>query len=307
MPSAVPPRSRFAVPQALKRLLLPIWNRGHWFVRRVVEIAEAVLRRRFERCDVCGRATPVVHRAWVIPPRLVELWGLSTELASALAHKESDLCVWCGAKRRGRRLARTLLDLYPAGASARPATSIAAWIRDPAIAALDILEVNAVDGLHAYLSRMPRAVATEFDADAPAGAVRNGVRNEDLTRLTFDDASFDLVVTSETLEHVPNLERALSEIRRVLRPGGRHVFTTPLMPGVPATFARARVGPDGEILHFATPIRHPGGDVGYLVFYEFGADVPSILAASGFEVEVRYGPPRDDDLAQVFVTRVPRP
>ena len=39
---------------------------------------------------------------------------------------------------------------------------------------------------------------------------------------------FDLVLTSETLEHVPDPRLALRETLRVLRPGGRHVFTVPL-------------------------------------------------------------------------------
>ena len=92
-----------------------------------------------------------------------------------------------------------------------------------------------------------------------------------MTRLTYPDASFDLVLTSETLEHVPDLDAALAETRRVLAPGGRHVFTVPLLPGVPATYSRIRTGPDGAAVHLAPPICHPGGDVGYPVFTEFGA------------------------------------
>ena len=62
------------------------------------------------------------------------------------------------------------------------------------------------------------------------GSIVDGFRSEDLTRLTYSDASFDLVLTSETLEHVPDLEAALREIRRVLVPGGRHIFTIPQLP-----------------------------------------------------------------------------
>lgn len=46
--------------------------------------------------------------------------------------------------------------------------------------------------------------------------------------LPFADNEFDLVVCIETLEHIRDLQLALSEIRRVLRPGGRFALTTPL-------------------------------------------------------------------------------
>ena len=43
----------------------------------------------------------------------------------------------------------------------------------------------------------------------------------DATALPFGDARFDVVVCTQVLEYVPEVERALAEIRRVLRPGGR--------------------------------------------------------------------------------------
>ncbi len=45
--------------------------------------------------------------------------------------------------------------------------------------------------------------------------------------LPYPDASFDLVTCSEVLEHVENYRAVLREIRRVLKPGGLMVVTTP--------------------------------------------------------------------------------
>jgi ubiquinone/menaquinone biosynthesis C-methylase UbiE len=45
--------------------------------------------------------------------------------------------------------------------------------------------------------------------------------------LPFADNVFDLVVCIETLEHIRDVQLTLSEIRRVLRPGGRLALTTP--------------------------------------------------------------------------------
>ncbi len=45
--------------------------------------------------------------------------------------------------------------------------------------------------------------------------------------LPFEDGSFELVWTSEVIEHIADTARWLSEVRRVLVPGGRLVLTTP--------------------------------------------------------------------------------
>jgi 2-polyprenyl-3-methyl-5-hydroxy-6-metoxy-1,4-benzoquinol methylase len=52
-------------------------------------------------------------------------------------------------------------------------------------------------------------------------------REGDVSRLPFDDGTFDLVVSFETIEHVAGPEQALDEFRRVLSPGGMLVVSTP--------------------------------------------------------------------------------
>ncbi|WP_422926892.1 methyltransferase domain-containing protein [Singulisphaera sp. PoT] len=135
------------------------------------------------------------------------------------------------------------------------------------------------------------------------GTIVDGVRCESLMGLTYPDESFELVLTSETLEHIPDLGVALAEIRRVLVPRGLHIFTIPWLPTVASTFARASMTSDGSIAHELPLIHHPGGDVGYPVFTEFGLDLPQILEGAGFDTKVVFGPPSEVDVAQVFVCR----
>ena len=184
--------------------------------------------------------------------------------------------------------------------------SLAEWALAPAARALKIAEINRIDGLHELLAGLPYASCSEYDPGSSDGPPADGIRSEDLTRLTYGDESFDLVLTSESLEHVPVFELALREIHRVLVPGGRHIFTIPVLPGVPRTFARSVVLADGSIEDRAPRICHPGGDWGYPVFTEFGADLPELLQQAGFEVDVYFGPSREDDLAQVYVCRKPQ-
>lgn len=49
----------------------------------------------------------------------------------------------------------------------------------------------------------------------------------DITTLPFPDHIFDIVICSEVLEHIPNEEAAISEIIRILKPGGTLVISVP--------------------------------------------------------------------------------
>jgi SAM-dependent methyltransferase len=292
-----------AIPPWLKRILVPCWNAAHHYGWVVRDYLDAVGHGRFERCIVCGRLRPMLYRRRVIPRRLEELWGLSPTLAESLARKESSDCAHCGAKLRCRRLAQVVLGLYPVGNPPAPARSLAGWVERPESQALRVAEINRIDGVHDQLCRLPRFAGSDYHTGATPGTILDGVRSEDLTGLTYPDACFDLVLTSETLEHVPDLDAALGEIRRVLAPGGRHIFTIPLLPQTSKTFPRAVLLPDGTVDDRAPRIAHPGGDWGYPVFTEFGADFPERLRQAGFDVEVFFGPTREDDLAQVYVCR----
>ncbi len=51
-------------------------------------------------------------------------------------------------------------------------------------------------------------------------------------RLPFDDNSFDFIVSNQVFEHVQNMDETISELRRVLKPGGLclHLFPSKLKP-----------------------------------------------------------------------------
>ncbi len=67
------------------------------------------------------------------------------------------------------------------------------------------------------------------------------VERVDLCNMSFDDASFDLVIANHVLEHVDDDGKALKEIFRILRPGGMAVLQTPYASGLSKTICDSAV------------------------------------------------------------------
>ena len=106
----------------------------------------------------------------------------------------------------------------------------------PAIAFGDTLEIGAGTGYFslnlAQLGLIERPTVSDISPGMLATLGRTAERLgievtpvvAEAERLPFEDASFDLVFGHAVLHHVPDLEAAFSEFRRVLRPGGRIAF-----------------------------------------------------------------------------------
>ena len=108
-----------------------------------------------------------------------------------------------------------------------------------------VLDVGAGFGRHVFecARRGARVVALDYAADEvvqttatlggmiDAGDIPedrvSGTLRGDATRLPFDEGSFDVVITSEVLEHIQDDVSAIAEMVRVLRPGGTFAATVP--------------------------------------------------------------------------------
>ncbi|MGB8354743.1 MAG: class I SAM-dependent methyltransferase [Chthoniobacteraceae bacterium] len=99
----------------------------------------------------------------------------------------------------------------------------------------DVLDIASGEGYgSALLSQQARSVTgVEIDQAAVDHAQRKYGSDKlrflqgDCIAIPLTDASVDMVVSFETIEHIKSHEKFLSEIRRVLRPGGLLVISTP--------------------------------------------------------------------------------
>jgi len=91
----------------------------------------------------------------------------------------------------------------------------------------------------------------------------------DLQEMDLPDGSLDAIITAHVLEHVPDYDRALAELYRVLRPGGVVYIHVPLFAAVTA--------PPPEPEYHADDT---------LVFWRFGFDLASFMRKAGFGVRV---------------------
>lgn len=154
----------------------------------------------------------------------------------------------------------------------------------PDLADLSVYEMSSRGPLFGFLrQRAGKLTFSEFYDDVDPGTFKGGVQCQDVQHLTFDDASFDLCTSTEVFEHVPDDRKGFAEICRVLRPGGRFVFTVPLTTAA-STVERALVV-NGEVRHLLEPEYH--GDVirgqgKVLCFRNYGMDILERLRECGF-------------------------
>jgi SAM-dependent methyltransferase len=129
-------------------------------------------------------------------------------------------------------------------------------------------------------------VGSEYlGATVARGAITaSGIRNEDLTCLSFPDEAFDVVLSFDCLEHMPDFTAALRQMARVLRTGGRMMWTVPFRRDLEANLIRASIGRDGTLIHHH-PAEYHGDPInreGCLCFTHFGWEMFDQVRSAGF-------------------------
>src|SRR5262245_53875965 len=120
----------------------------------------------------------------IISDELASAWSLSRRERRWFDEREGQFCQGCRMSERVRMLLWSLKRIQPE------------------FLALHILHLNQTNDLTQAISKAERLIETTYLPSRELGAELNGCSNQDMTRLTFESERFDLVIHSETLEHV---------------------------------------------------------------------------------------------------------
>jgi SAM-dependent methyltransferase len=185
---------------------------------------------------------------------LIDEWRISPHEIAYIDRQQGLHCTSCRCSLRSMALAAAIMASYGF------VGLFEEFVHSDTGKQLQVLEINEAGGLTPFLERMPARVLASYPA-------------VDMTALPYEDASFDLVIHSDTLEHVPHPVRGLSECRRVLKPGGFCAFTIPIIVD------RLTASREGM-----PPSYHGSPDCpsDCLVQTEYGADAWKHAALAGF-------------------------
>ena len=189
-------------------------------------------------------------------------------------YRDSLFCESCGSVPRERALALVLNDVVPDWRSKR------------------IHECSPVmRGISLQMSlECPNYISTQFVPAAPIGVTMDGFRNENLECTTFENESFDIIISLDVMEHVNDPIACFVDMYRTLSPGGICIFTAPTHKERVESERVARFLPDGTEEHYAPPEYHgnPVDSKGALVTFRYGYEFcVNITLYAPFDVQLR--------------------
>ena len=198
--------------------------------------------------------------------------------------RETYRCKTCKASLREREQAQSILSCF-GHLNANTLTDLAA---NEGFKWLAVYEPGTIGPFRKVFRQLPNYHQSDYYADTDRSKATLEFPHQSLEELSYPDQYFDLIITSDILEHVRNPMRAFAETYRVLKSGGYHVFTIPLQDPIPPKTI-SRVDVSGDIDVPLLPEHYHGNGKGgrSLVYNDFGRDIIEMLSAVGFFAYLR--------------------
>lgn len=213
--------------------------------------------------------------------------------------RESLVCKYCRSTSRYRSIARGVLEALDSNQKIK-ATSLNDLCEKANQYPLRIYDTQTAFyweqcsySIPDYLKKLENCevFTSTFKSNLNLGVeISNGITNQNLEALTFPDNYFDIVITSDVMEHVRLDDIAHREILRVLKPGGFYIFTVPHVRKWENTLTRVQVvdplDPSCD-LNLLEPEYHGdtnGDGSGVLSYRVYGRELDLFLENIGFEV-----------------------
>jgi SAM-dependent methyltransferase len=160
------------------------------------------------KCPICINERFI--QSDVLKTRLIKEWNLTNAEVEYTNKQQGFHCSHCNCNLRSITLAASIMNHYSFNGSFKH------FIYSKYASKLKMLEINSAGGLHSYLKKFKNYTFAEYP-------------EVDMQNLPYLNDSFDLIVHSDTLEHVENSSKALKECFRVLVNGGVLFYTIPII------------------------------------------------------------------------------
>jgi len=194
--------------------------------------------------------------------------------------RESGLCKSCGSWNRKRVMAVMVCEVIEKMTGARVCT-----LAD-SIPPIKIFNAEWQGPIYEKLKKVQGYTFSRYAGPSyQSGKIINGITHQDLLKTSFDECSFDIVLTADVLEHIPDPYFAHKEIYRILKKGGVHLFTVPSYLNFPLDTQKAAVQ-DGQIVSITDPEWHGEKRDDRRVYTYFGLEMIGHLHTIGFKVIV---------------------
>ncbi len=149
-----------------------------------------------------------------------------------------------------------------------------------------IYNTEAHGAIHKQLAKTKNYICSEYFGDSyKSGDFVNDIMHQDLMNLSLMDESVDLVISSDVFEHIPYPYKAHQEVYRILKKGGRHIFTVPFYQTEFLDEDRTIIDKNGKAVFLKDPLYHkdPLRPEGALVYKIFSLEMLIKLRKIGFK------------------------